>query len=275
MVCHESYKDEKGNWLYPEEVEKITSSEAVKKDDKTKVRIGKPESMSKSKKNTIDPEQMISHYGADAVRWFIMSDSPPEKDIKWSDTGVSSANKFLQKIWNLNYTISNRKELTSNSKIEKEFITKMDAYIFRVDSSINAFRFNVSIAHFYEIYKVFNKYLNQSLSSKILTAYMIKVMKLMIPFVPHLAYESLEVLNCRDINNWPKIVKKLDLEKVKIIIQINGKTRDVIDVKKDLLEQDIYKITMKSSKAEKFLKNKKIDKTIFVKNKIINYLINS
>ena len=71
--------------------------------------MGPPESMSKSKKNTIDPEIMIKIYGADAVRWFILSDSPPEKDIQWSDTGVSSSNKFLQKIWNLNFLIINKK----------------------------------------------------------------------------------------------------------------------------------------------------------------------
>ena len=94
MVCHESYKDLNGNWLYPDEVEKVDSKNLVKKTDKTKVQVGPPESMSKSKKNTVDPEVMINQYGADAVRWFILSDSPPEKDIQWSDSGVNSANKF-------------------------------------------------------------------------------------------------------------------------------------------------------------------------------------
>ena len=106
MVCHESYKDINNNWLYPNEVEKINSLNFIKKSDKTKVKVGPAESMSKSKKNTVDPEIMIQQYGADAVRWFILSDSPPEKDVQWSNTGVSSANKFLQKIWNLNYEIS-------------------------------------------------------------------------------------------------------------------------------------------------------------------------
>ena len=96
MVCHESYKDKLGNWLYPDEIEKIDDKRAQKKIDKTPVTIGPPESMSKSKKNTIDPEVMIEKYGADAVRWFILSDSPPEKDIQWSDTGVAASNKFLQ-----------------------------------------------------------------------------------------------------------------------------------------------------------------------------------
>ena len=79
MVCHESYKDEKGNWLYPEEVEKVEKNTVIKRSDKTKVLVGPAESMSKSKKNTIDPETMIKQYGADSVRWFILSDSPPIK----------------------------------------------------------------------------------------------------------------------------------------------------------------------------------------------------
>ena len=89
MVCHETYKDKNGNWLYPDEIEKIDKKNVFKKIDKTKVLVGPSESMSKSKKNTVDPEAMIDQYGADAVRWFILSDSPPEKDVQWSDTGVA------------------------------------------------------------------------------------------------------------------------------------------------------------------------------------------
>ena len=80
--------------------------------------------MSKSKKNTIDPETMIKQYGADSVRWFILSDSPPDKDVQWSDSGVASSNKFLQKIWNLNNVILNRKNAKSNKKNEENLISK-------------------------------------------------------------------------------------------------------------------------------------------------------
>ena len=97
MNSHESYKDENGNWLYPDEIKKIDNKNVIKISDKSKVIVGPPESMSKSKKNTIDPETMIENYGADAVRWFILSDSPPEKDVQWSDNGVVSSNKFYKK----------------------------------------------------------------------------------------------------------------------------------------------------------------------------------
>ena len=89
-------------------LKKEAGNKLVKKDDKSTVIVGPSESMSKSKKNTVDPEEMIKKYGADAVRWFILSDSPPEKDVQWSDNGVASANKFLQKVWNLNQSVINK-----------------------------------------------------------------------------------------------------------------------------------------------------------------------
>ena len=89
--------------------------------------------MSKSKKNTIDPEAMINQYGADAIRWFILSDSPPEKDIQWSDTGVTSANKFLQKIWNLNHSILNRKDVKSDKKLENKLNLELNNYFKKIN----------------------------------------------------------------------------------------------------------------------------------------------
>ncbi len=273
MVCHETYKDQKGNWLYPEEIEKISFKKAFKIKDNTEVKIGAPESMSKSKKNTIDPETMIKQYGADAVRWFILSDSPPEKDIQWSDTGVASANKFLQKIWDLNYSIKNKTE-TGDQKSNKDFILRINDFVYKIDLSINQFRFNVSIALFYETYNFFKSHLNEKISSKILSESIIKLMKLMIPFAPHIAHECLTLHDCKDINEWPKIEKNR-LEEIKIAIQINGKTKDVLSIKKDLEENDVNKIVLNVSKANKNIKNSRILKTIYVKNRIINYIIKS
>ncbi len=97
MVCHETYKDNRGKWLQPDEIEKNSENVYLKISDKTEVIVGPSESMSKSKKNVIDPENMINSYGADAVRWFILSDSPPDKDIQWSNQGVNAAYKFTSK----------------------------------------------------------------------------------------------------------------------------------------------------------------------------------
>ena len=271
MVCHESYKDEDGNWLYPDQVEK-TPNGFIKKNDKKKVVVGPAESMSKSKKNTVDPELMIKQYGADSVRWFILSDSPPEKDIQWSDAGVISSNKFLQKIWNLKDIIINRKEKKINKTTEEQFNHQINEVISKIDKSIDEFKFNVSIALFYETFNLFNKNINEDLSNKCLKDSITKIIKLMIPFTPHLAHECLEVLKCKTTEKWPVIKNNL-IENVKFAIQINGKTRDVISVKKGITENEIHKMVLNNSKASKFIDNKKIFKTIYVKDKIINYII--
>ena len=276
MVCHETYKDLNNNWLYPDEVKITSNKKAIKISDKSEVKIGPSESMSKSKKNTVDPETMIKQYGADSVRWFILSDSPPEKDIQWSDTGVFSSNKFLQKIWNLNHTILNRVDSQKNDDNKKIFEEKINLYVYKIDNAINNFQFNVAIAQFYEVYRYFNESIKLKISTKVLTDNIIKIMKLMIPFTPHLAHECLSNLNCKETNKWPKINEKI-LENVKInmVIQVNGKTRDVLNVEKNINQKEIDKLIMKSSKVKKYLVNKKIIKTIFIKNKIINYIIST
>ena len=106
MVCHETYKNEKNEWLSPDEVETLDGKKVEKRDPTKIVKVGPSESMSKSKKNTIDPEKIIENYGADSVRLFILSDSPPEKDVQWSEEGIISAHKFIQKFWTLHLRIA-------------------------------------------------------------------------------------------------------------------------------------------------------------------------
>ncbi len=273
MVCHETYKDLNGNWLYPDEVERIDQKSLIKKKDKTKVIVGPSESMSKSKKNTIDPETMINQYGADSVRWFILSDSPPEKDIQWSNTGVVSANKFLQKVWDLSLNSKKRKENNKkNNTIEKNFIQTANSFSFKIDQSINQFRFNVTIALFYEYFNFLKKNFSKEISNKTFLDGIIKFLRLMIPFSPHLASECLEMHLLKKQNQWPTI-ENIDVQDLKIAVQINGKTRDILVVKKDLSEEDMDKAVKKSPKVKKYTEKGKIIKIIYVKNKIINYII--
>jgi len=274
MVCHETYKDLKGNWLNPIEVEKISEKKAIKKSDKSKVTVGPSESMSKSKKNTVDPEIMIKQYGADSVRWFILSDSPPEKDVQWSDAGVVSSSKFLQKIWNLNQSILNKIETKIDERKQKSFENKIDLCVYKIDNAINHFQFNVAIAQFYEIYRYFNDSMKLRINNKVLITNMIKIMKLMIPFTPHLAYECLTNLNCKELNQWPKVNKKtVENSEIKMVVQINGRVRDVLNIKRNLEEAEVTNLVKKSLKANKYIMDKKNLRTIFVKNKIINYII--
>ena len=196
----------------------------------------------------------------------------PEKDVQWSDTGVASANKFLQKIWNLNYLVANRKDRSNDASSEEKFLLTIKSFTNKIDSSINNFRFNVSIANFYEIYKYIKDSLENNISNKTFQKSVVDIMKLMIPFIPHLAHECLELLNCKNVNEWPKIDKNI-IEEIKLAVQVNGKTRDIINIKADMEENDVFQTIIKNSKAKKYIDDKKIGKTIFVKNKIINFII--
>ena len=230
--------------------------------------------MSKSKKNTVDPETMIKNYGADSVRWFMLSDSPPEKDVQWSDAGVVSSSKFLQKIWHLNQSILNKAETKIDAEKQKSFENKIDLSVYKIDNAINNFQFNVAIAQFYEIYRYFNDSMKLGINNETLISSMIKVMKLMIPFTPHIAYECLTNLNCKEFNQWPTVNKKIvDNIETKMVIQVNGRTRDVLNIKRNLKEAEVNILAKKSTKVKKYISDKKILKTIFIKNKIINYII--
>jgi leucyl-tRNA synthetase len=217
---------------------------------------------------------MIKKYGADSVRWFILSDSPPEKDVLWSDTGVYSANKFLQKLWGLAYQISKREteEKNTDSNVEDKFTKTITIFINKIDAAINNFRFNVSIAIFYETYKFLNDNLNSKIKNKIFYDNTIKIFKTLIPFIPHLSHECLELLKSKTPEDWPKVDKNV-FDEIKLPIQINGKTREIITVRKDLVLDECEVKVKESLKLKKFFIGKKVIKTIFVKNKIINYLI--
>ena len=155
MVCHETYKDEDNNWISPDELISKDGKKFLKNDTSKQVKVGPSESMSKSKKNTIDPENMIKTYGADAVRWFILSDSPPEKDVQWSNQGVNAAYKFLQKIYNLLDLIINREDQNNSDKEDLELDSKINQYVFKISSQIENFSLNVAVANVYSTYNLF------------------------------------------------------------------------------------------------------------------------
>ncbi len=272
MVCHETYKDSNNKWLNPDEIKKDEKNRIIKISDKTTVTVGPSESMSKSKKNVIDPESMIKVYGADAVRWFILSDSPPEKDVQWSSQGVTAAYKFLQKIYNLNNLIIERKNKSSEK--DEEFEVNFNKYLVKITNLINNFQLNVVVANIYIIYNLFAGAQEEEISNKCFKKNFSNLLKVLIPFVPHLAHECLEKIGETKIDTWPKINDDLILDEyIKIAIQINGKTREIIEVKKDLDEKSAINESKKNKKINNNLTNKKITRTIFVKNKIINYLV--
>ena len=274
MVCHETYKDKNGKWLNPEELEKKDNQNFIKKQDGSEVTVGPVEAMSKSKKNVVDPESMIKLYGADSVRWFILSDSPPDKDVQWSNQGVNAAYKFLQKIYNLNSKIIARKDCEAIKERETNFESSLNSYIIKITNLINDFSLNVVVANVYEIYSLINSNLEKEITNKCMKKNFSNFLKILIPFTPHLAYECLEKLGEKKVEEWPTIDEgQIKNQKIKIAIQINGKTKEIIEIKKDLGEDEAVNESKKNDKINKNLSGKKIIKTIFVKNKIINYLL--
>ena len=275
MVCHETYKDRNGKWLSPDQIQK-TKEGFVSKIDSSKVKVGPSEAMSKSKKNIVDPESMIKIYGADAVRWFILSDSPPDRDVQWSTEGVSAAHKFVQRIWSLNDKILNKKDEKSDSKDEKKFLSKFNDYLFKISDLIENFHLNVAIAKIYEITNLLEDSLTKKISKKSLLESQIKFVKIVMPFAPHLSCECLSKLEGKNFYEdiqWPKGNKSLlKDQEVTLVVQVNGKKRGLIVTKKDLSEKDALMEAKKIENIKKNLKDKKIVKNIFVKNKIINFI---
>jgi leucyl-tRNA synthetase len=147
-------------------------------------------------------------------------------------------------------------------------------YIHKIDKAINHFQLNVAIAQFYELYKHFNDAIKIKINNDVLIKNLIKFMRLMIPFTPHLAFECLSNLNCDKSNVWPEVNEELFSNiKINMAVQVNGKTRDVININKDLEEKELNSFIIKSSKAKKYIVDKEIIKTIYIKNKIINYIV--
>ncbi len=273
MVCHETYKDEHNKWLSPDEVFTDNGKDFFKIKDKKKVVVGPSESMSKSKRNTIDPEKIMDQYGADAVRFFILSDSPPEKDVQWSEQGIIAAYKFVQKFWLLHKKITeeikNKKRKNENSDLTVFTNKLIQKYTF----SLEKFNMNVLIAYLHETYNFLSKEITK-LDIKNLKENYSKILVLMYPILPHLISECIKDVQKTDAVSWPVIQKEYLEEKyVNIVIQINGKKKSLIKVEKNLSEKILLENVKKDKKISNFLEKKSIFKHIIVKNKLVNLIV--
>ena len=273
MVCHETYKDKKNNWLSPEEIFSDDGKRFYKKiNKKEQVTVGPSESMSKSKKNTVDPEEIIKNYGADATRLFILSDSPPEKDVQWSDEGIAAAYKFIQKFWILHdKIINNNKNFSSFNEELEEFTNQI---IHQINLNLERFRYNVLIANFHEIYNFLNKTLSkENWGSNFIDNY-IKILKIMTPVIPHFTNECISAIISEVELRWPEVDKKyLKTKKYTIVIQVNGKKRGLILTEEQLEQERLLGDIKNRADINKFLTKKEIKKVFFIKNKLINIIL--
>ena len=274
MVCHETYKDSNNKWISPEEIELINGKKVLKNNHSIEIKVGPSESMSKSKKNTIDPEKIINNYGADSVRLFILSDSPPEKDVQWSEEGIISSHKFIQKLWTLNLKINNeiKKNHLNNSS---QNITKFtNQFIKKMTNNLNNFSYNIIIANLHEMYSFLIKEINNEYKQETILENYTKILVSLMPIIPHFSNECLKLINEEKKLKWPNYDEALLEESfVNIVVQINGKKRGLIKTKKNIEEEKILEIIKKEKNLMKYLINEKIKNKIFIPNKLINIII--
>mgnify|MGYP001300712826 FL=1 len=275
MVCHETYRDKSNKWLSPNEVYSEDGKNFYKISDKREeVIVGSSESMSKSKKNVIDPEKIIEMYGADAVRLFILSDSPPEKDIQWSEQGMVASYKFINKFWLLHKKISQKIKLNKNGSDTGNINIFTNKLIQKITFNLEKFNYNVIVANIYETYNFLIKEIEKNYQTEILRENYLKILTLMMPVIPHMISEALKDLNHTEQLKWPKLEPKYLEEKyVNIVVQINGKKKSLIKIEKDLADKEVINRIKKDEKITNILSDKNLLKHIIVKNRLVNFIV--
>ncbi len=273
MVCHETYKDSDNNWVSPDEIENVNGKKYLIRDKSKLITVGPSESMSKSKKNTIDPENIISNYGADSARLFILSDSPPEKDVQWSEEGIISSSKFIQKLWNLNEKILEEMNKDHKKDSDNDIKKYTNKFLKRITDNLESFSYNKIIANLHEMYSFLYKQIEKSYTKNTLIENYEKILITMTPIIPHFSNECLNMISAKEFK-WPKYDESMLKENIiNIVIQINGKKRGIIETKRDISEKNLFELIFKDEKKNKYVEKKKIIKKIFIPNKLMNIII--
>ena len=229
--------------------------------------------MSKSKKNTIDPEKIIELYGADSVRLFILSDSPPEKDVQWSDEGIASSYKFLQKLWTLNNKIIDKLNKDNKKDCGGDLEKFTHKFIKKITENLNNFSYNIVIANLHEMQSFMIKEIEKEYTKNTLLDNYSKILVTIQPIIPHFSSECLKLIKVENLI-WPKFDEKIIEEtEVNFVVQINGKKRGIINTNKEILEKDLFNLVKGDTKINKYIEDKKIIKTIFVPKKLINFIV--
>ena len=271
MVCHPTFKTEKNKWVFPKEV--LQEKDNFFLQNGEKVIKGESQAMSKSKKNIVDPDDIINIYGSDAVRWFILSDSPPDRDIQWSDHGIQGAFKYIQKIWRTSEKIYSYKE--EKGIKNNKYNEKTNSLIKEITQCIEKFHINVAIAKLY----VFLSLINEAVDSKDVNSDEIKnifknyliIASVFIPYISNECWNKISGNNNLSSQNWPIIKDNLKIKDTyDIVIQVNGKKRAIINVANNESEENILSKSLAIKNIQVILDQKIIKNKIFVKNKLLN-----
>jgi leucyl-tRNA synthetase len=283
MVTHETYKDAAGKWVTPKEVA-YREGLPVLASTGEPVAVGPIESMSKSKKNVVDPDDIIAAYGADTARWFMLSDTPPERDIEWTAAGVEGAYRFLQRIWRL---VNEAAEKGASGPPPETFSSEALALrraahrsLAAVTQAIDKLRFNVAIAHIYELSNALSAALNAAGDKPspdmkfALREAAEMLVRIAAPMVPHLAEECWSALGNQGLlaeQRWPGPDPAfLTEETVTIAVQVNGKRRDELTIARDAAKEDIEAAALKLDNVVRAIGGRQIKKVVIVPQRIVN-----
>ena len=279
MVCHQTYKNINNEWLFPKDVIKVNDKFFTI--DKKPVSPGRIEKMSKSKKNVIDPNTIVDTYGSDTARFFILSDSPPQRDMEWTDAGVEGASKFLNKVWQLiitdNYEDIPYQKIKHSDEHDFKIFSCTYKTIKNVTQAIEDFHFNIAIANIRTLFNELNLYKCMTKNNKIIKKFCISNFLILLnPICPHISEEGWEILgNKQSITDasWPKVdLEYLNENNIILPIQINGKRRGEIKISKFLNNKEVENLALNHQNIVKFL-IKTPKKIIYIPNKIINIVI--
>ena len=282
MVCHETYKDKEGAWLYPEDVE-FVKGETFKRSDHSHVKVGNPEKMSKSLCNVVDPDAIIEEFGADTARLFVMSDSPPEKDFAWTEMGVNGAWRFINKLWKLVLeTLPYLKEKSPLSSpyslAEKKLESEIHKTIDHVTQDLEKFHFNKAIARI----RAFLNHLTTLQGTQSVNQYLLKLaiktaLQLLYPFIPHVTdalWQKMAESQSLVITPWPKANPKfLSDDKITLALQINGKLKGTISIDSSADEATIIQEALNHENVKRSIGDQTIRKTIVIPKRVVNIVL--
>jgi leucyl-tRNA synthetase len=284
MVIHETFRDPNGDWVLP--------SDAVRADDGgwkhatsgVPLTTGGVEKMSKSKKNVVDPEAILERFGADTARWFMLSDTPPERDIEWTEAGVEGAWRFTQRLWRQvgdaireGAAIGARpSEETSEAALDLRRATHRS--LSAITEDLGALRFNRAIARIYELSNALGSALQSPDRSTPMRFALREAAEVLVltfaPIMPHLAEECWKLLGHRTIvaeSAWPEAIAALvATDHVTIAVQVNGKRRDEIRLPKGLAREDVESAVLKLENVRRALDGKEVRRVIVVPDRIAN-----
>ena len=279
MVCHETYKGSDGRWLYPEELTFRDNGPPIKTDDGTTVTVGRSESMSKSKKNVVDPRSIIDQYGADTARWFMLSDSPPERDLEWTESGVQGAWRFTNRLWRL--VLGSLEQLAETGNVsdrpgDDAMRRAIHKAIIAVSDDLDALRFNRSVARVYELANtlVIGK---ETVANSTLREGLETLVRLVAPMMPHLAEELWQRLGHDTVlaeEAWPEADAGLAMDDgVTIAVQVAGKLRGTLEVPKGLDRLALETAALALENVQRAMNGKAPRKVIVVPDKIVNIVV--